>query len=113
MADVPGGFFEITGKFEELVRIEEGIENNDGRLTASSSATLDLWLEMREKWISVHTLEVLRRARSTAEGLRCAKCLEDIEPDQYRFKVWKQDDNGNTIERGFVHLFHILDDGDY
>lgn len=64
---VPGAFFEVTGKFDELVKIEKAINDNDGRLTASSSASLDLWLDMKEEWFKLHCKEVEKRAAYLAE----------------------------------------------
>lgn len=60
---VPGAFFEVTGAFAELVKIEQGIEKHSGRETASSSMTLDLWLEMRDEWHTIHRAEVEKRAQ--------------------------------------------------
>jgi hypothetical protein len=64
---VPGGFFKPTGAFIELVKIEKGIADNEGRLTADSSASLDLWLEMREEWHKLHRAEVEKRAQESIE----------------------------------------------
>ena len=52
------GFFEVTGTQEELFKIILAIESNDGRLSASSSADLDLWQEMLEKWFVIHDKRV-------------------------------------------------------
>lgn len=108
---VHGGFFEITGSFEELAKIEKGIQRTMGRLTASDSASCDLWLEMREEWIRVHTREVLQRAQgmATSDPLICPVCWNSIAPDQLRFKAWRTDEEGNTIDRQYVHLYHVTD----
>ncbi len=37
----------------------------------------------------------------------CPVCGKDILPDHSRFKAWTTDENGNTNERGYVHLSHI------
>lgn len=50
---VPGAFFAVTGKADELHRILIGIEENEGRLTADGSMSLDLWQEMREEWFRI------------------------------------------------------------
>lgn len=55
---VPGGFFEITGKMQELDRIMDGIYENSGRMTSDESFTLDLWLEMKDEWFKHHDAEV-------------------------------------------------------
>jgi len=65
---VAGAFFEVTGAFSELLVIEKAIGENDGRLTADSSASLDLWLEMREEWFKLHDDEVLKRAQGAVEN---------------------------------------------
>lgn len=108
---VHGGFFEVTGALDEIIQIEAGVEAHAGRLTASESMSLDLWLEMREEWIRLHTLEVLQAARAKIkpDPLLCPVCWNSIAPDQLRFKVWKTDDNGHTIERHSVHLYHVTD----
>lgn len=55
---VPGGFFEVTGKMQELDRIMDGIYENSGRMTSNESFTLDLWLEMKDEWFRLHDAEV-------------------------------------------------------
>lgn len=51
---VPGAYFEVTGAHDELFRICAAIDRNDGRLSADSSASLDLWQEMLEEWFKIH-----------------------------------------------------------
>lgn len=55
---VHGAFFEITGTPEELDKIYDGIERTSGRLTSDESASLDLWLEMKDEWFKVHDAKV-------------------------------------------------------
>lgn len=65
---VPGAFFEVTGRESELDQIMEGIAKNDGRLTADSSASLDLWMEMKEEWFKLHDQKVVDTHLSTLDG---------------------------------------------
>jgi hypothetical protein len=73
---VPGAFFEVTGRSDELFKICAGIDRNDGRLTAESSATLDVWQEMYEEWFRIYAAdladlaveELARRFRSIPSG---------------------------------------------
>jgi hypothetical protein len=74
---VPGAFFEVTGAVFELPRIMEAINDNDGRLTASSSATLDLWQEMLEEWFKIRDA----KARNEALEEAATWILEGVGPD--------------------------------
>jgi hypothetical protein len=62
VTSTPGAFFEVTGKDSELHRIDDAINRSDGRLSSDSSATLDLWLEMREEWWKRHDAKVAAAA---------------------------------------------------
>lgn len=53
---VPGAFFEVTGAADEIIRIEAGIEENEGRLTSDQSFSLDLWLDMLDEWQGLNNM---------------------------------------------------------
>ena len=69
---VHGAFFEVTSKEDELHRICAAIEENDGRLTADSSMSLDLWQEMYEEWFKIHDAQVLASRQVTDAEVRAA-----------------------------------------
>lgn len=78
---VPGAFFPITGKFDELVRIRAGVEATCDRLTASDSASCDLWLEMEDEWFKLHRKEVLANVQAFQDmAAAIVKALDGVGP---------------------------------
>lgn len=89
---VPGAFFEVTGKDWELVAIYSAIDANDGRLTASSSASLDLWQEMAEEWFKIHDAQV------------AAKALREAEEHLLNLQTYLQTENAALPDEMKVHV---------